>query len=71
MGKVLLACNELAEFITVVALITPGKSMAEADVKSVRKKMKNKSSREVLVGSRLREHRHQRRSSQSICTAGR
>ena len=40
--KALFACDELAGFITAVALIKPGKSLAEVDVKSVRKRMKDK-----------------------------
>src|ERR1022692_4146871 len=42
MEKALFACDELAGFITAVALIKPGKSLAEVDAKSVRKKMKDK-----------------------------
>ncbi len=42
MEKTLFACDELAGFITAVALIKPGKSLAEVDVKSVRKRMKDK-----------------------------
>ena len=37
MEKALFACDELAGFITAVALIKPGKSLAEVDAKSVRK----------------------------------
>jgi predicted hydrolase (HD superfamily) len=40
--KSLFACDELAGFITAVALIKPGKSLAEVEVKSVRKRMKDK-----------------------------
>jgi predicted hydrolase (HD superfamily) len=40
--KALFACDELAGFITAVALIKPGKSLAEVDTKSVRKRMKDK-----------------------------
>jgi predicted hydrolase (HD superfamily) len=40
--KALFACDELAGFITAVALIKPSKSLAEVDVKSVRKRMKDK-----------------------------
>ena len=36
------ACDELAGFITATALVKPGKSIAEVDAKSVRKKMKDK-----------------------------
>jgi predicted hydrolase (HD superfamily) len=42
MEKALFACDEIAGFITAVALIKPGKSLAEVDVKSVRKRMKDK-----------------------------
>jgi predicted hydrolase (HD superfamily) len=40
--KALFACDELAGFITAVALIKPSKSLADVDVKSVRKRMKDK-----------------------------
>jgi putative nucleotidyltransferase with HDIG domain len=42
MEKALFACDELAGFITACALVKPGKSMAEVEAKSVRKKMKDK-----------------------------
>jgi predicted hydrolase (HD superfamily) len=42
MEKALFACDELAGFITAVALIKPCKSLAEVDTKSVRKRMKDK-----------------------------
>jgi putative nucleotidyltransferase with HDIG domain len=42
MEKALFACDELSGFITAVALIKPTKSLAEVDVKSVRKRMKDK-----------------------------
>ncbi len=42
MEKVLFACDELAGFITAVALVKPNKSLAEVDAKSVRKRMKDK-----------------------------
>src|SRR3989441_7989233 len=42
MEKTLFACDELAGFITAVALVKPGKSLAEVDAKSVRRKMKDK-----------------------------
>jgi len=42
MEKALFACDELAGFITAVALVKPSKSLAEVDVKSVRKRMKDK-----------------------------
>jgi len=38
----LFACDELAGFITAVTLVKPGKSLAEVDARSVRKKMKDK-----------------------------
>ena len=42
MEKALFACDELAGFITAIALVKPGKSLAEVDARSVRKKMKDK-----------------------------
>src|SRR2546430_12429967 len=42
MEKALFACDELAGFITACALVKPGKSLAEVDVKSLRKRMKDK-----------------------------
>ena len=42
MEKALFACDELAGFITAVALVKPGKTLAEVDSTSVRKKMKDK-----------------------------
>src|SRR5215469_6740537 len=54
MEKALFASDELAGFITAVALVKPGKSLAEVDAKSVRKKMKDKAfarsvSRDAIV----------------------
>jgi putative nucleotidyltransferase with HDIG domain len=40
--KSLFACDELAGFITACALVKPGKSLAEVEGKSVKKKMKDK-----------------------------
>ena len=40
--KTLFACDELAGFITACALVKPGKSLAEVEAGSVRKKMKDK-----------------------------
>jgi len=42
MEKALFACDELAGFIIACVLVKPGKSMAEVQAKSVRKKMKDK-----------------------------
>ena len=42
MEKALFACDELAGFISAVALVKPGKSLAEVDARSVRKRMKDK-----------------------------
>jgi len=42
MEKTLFACDELAGLITATALVKPGKSLAEVDAKSVRKKMRDK-----------------------------
>jgi len=52
--KTLFACDELAGFLTAVALVKPGRSVHEVDAKSVRKKMKDKAfarsvSREDMV----------------------
>lgn len=40
--KVLFACDELCGFITAVAYVRPAKTVKEVEVKSVRKKMKDK-----------------------------
>lgn len=42
MEHALFACDELSGFITATALVKPGKSLAEVDAKSIRKKMKDK-----------------------------
>src|SRR5438477_3929147 len=67
MEKALFACDELAGFITACALVKPGKSLAEVEPKSVRRKMKDKAfarsvNREDIVqgaadlGVELEEH---------------
>ena len=40
--KVLFACDELAGFITAISYVKPSRSVAEVDVASVKKKMKDK-----------------------------
>lgn len=40
--KALFACDELAGFLTAISYVKPGRSIQEVDVKSVRKKMKDK-----------------------------
>jgi len=42
LAKALFACDELAGFLVASALVKPGKSIAEVEVPSVRKKMKDK-----------------------------
>ncbi len=42
MEKTLFACDELCGFLTACALVTPGKSLHDVKVKSVRKKLKAK-----------------------------
>jgi len=40
--KTLFACDELAGFLTAVSYVKPGRSIHEVDVKSVRKKLRDK-----------------------------
>jgi putative nucleotidyltransferase with HDIG domain len=40
--KTLFACDELAGFLTAVSYVKPGRSIAEVDKKSARKKLKDK-----------------------------
>ena len=42
LDKTLFACDELAGFLTACALVKPSKSIAEVEVPSVRRKMKDK-----------------------------
>lgn len=42
MDRAIFAVDELTGFVTAVALVRPNKSLAEVDVKAVRKKMKDK-----------------------------
>jgi len=55
--KTLFACDELCGFLTAAALVTPGRSLADVKVKSVRKKMKSKafaanvSREDILAGA--------------------
>ncbi len=42
LDKILFACDELAGFLTACALVKPSKSIHDVDVKSVRKKLKDK-----------------------------
>lgn len=42
LDKALFACDELAGFLTACALVKPSKKIAEVEVSSVRKKMKDK-----------------------------
>ncbi|MBI9072557.1 MAG: HDIG domain-containing protein [Melioribacteraceae bacterium] len=57
--KVLFACDELAGFITSVTYVRPNKTITEVQVKSVKKKMKDKgfsravSREEIIEGAEL------------------
>ena len=57
LAKVLFACDELAGFLTACALVKPSKAIAEVEVRSVRKKMKDKAfargvnREEVILGA--------------------
>ena len=42
LAKCLFACDELAGFLTACALVKPGKTLAEVETPSVKKKMKDK-----------------------------
>jgi len=42
LAKVLFACDELAGFLTACALVKPSKSIADVEVSSVKKKMRDK-----------------------------
>ena len=61
MEKALFACDELAGFITAVALIKPGKSLAEVDTKSSTKEDERQSLRPESESRRHRERRRRAR----------
>ena len=42
LARTVYACDEMAGFVTAVALVRPNRSLDEVDVASVRKKMKDK-----------------------------
>jgi predicted hydrolase (HD superfamily) len=42
LAKALFACDELSGFLTACALVKPSKAIAEVEVRSVRKRMKDK-----------------------------
>ena len=44
--KALFACDELAGFLTAVSYVKPGRSIHEVELKSVKKKLKDNSSRD-------------------------
>lgn len=54
-AKTLFAVDELAGFITAVALVRPSKKVAEVKVKSVKKKMKDKSFAAAVNRDDIRE----------------
>ena len=41
MARTLFACDELCGFLVACALVTPGRTLAEVEVPSVKKKMKS------------------------------
>jgi len=57
LAKALFACDELSGFLTACALVKPTKAIADVEVKSVRKKMKDKafargvSREDILLGA--------------------
>lgn len=56
--KTLFACDELAGFLTAVSYVKPGRTIDEVEVKSVRKKMKDKAfaravSREDIINGAI------------------
>ena len=57
MEKALFACDELAGFLTACALVKPGRSLAEVEAKSVRKKDERQSLRAECESGRHCEWR--------------